>query len=180
MGEQEAEGKSGYRLCQSAVRESGMLFLEGGWRLTQAERKHIGQRPGGIEHNMELADLQHYVPPSHGGTTGIVELSPEKEEGIGIEPSEKGADDELAVRVAEECCEWPGDAGEQHGADEGPGHGAREGKVVVAGGQLLVDAGEGSAIDQDIVRGLDVEGLLDLGVGCYAEVDEYHQRDEAQ
>lgn len=129
---------------------------------------------------MELADLQHHVPSSHGRTASIVKLSPEKQEGVGIEPAKKGTNDELAVPVAEQCCKWPGDACEQHGTDEGPGHGSGERKVVVAGGQLLVDAGEGSAIDQDIVCCLDIEGLLHLGVGCHPEVDEYHQRDKAQ
>lgn len=129
---------------------------------------------------MELADLQHHVPPSHGRTTSIVKLSPEEQEGVGIKPPKEGAGYELAVPVAKQCCKWPGDACEQHGADEGPGHGSGEGKVVVAGGQLLVDAREGSAIDQDIVCCLDVEGFLNLGVGCYPEVDEYHQWDEAQ
>lgn len=129
---------------------------------------------------MELADLQHHVPPSHGKTTSIVKLSPKEEEGVGIEPSKKGTHDKLAVPVAEERRKWPGDTCEQHGADEGPGHGSGERKVVVACGQLLVDAGEGSSIDQDIVCCLDVEGFLHLGVGSCPKVDEYHQRDEAQ
>lgn len=129
---------------------------------------------------MELADLQHHVPPGHGRTTRILKLSPEEQEGVGIEPPEQGTCYELAVPVAEQCCKWPGDACEQHGADEGPGHGSGEGKMVVAGGQLLVDAGKGSSVDQDIVCCLDVEGFLNLGVGCYPKVDEYHQRDEAQ
>lgn len=129
---------------------------------------------------MELADLQHHVPSSHGRSTSVVKLSPEEQEGVGIEPAKEGTNDELAVPVAEQCCKRPGDACEQHGADEGPGNGSGERKVVVAGGQLLVDAGERSAIDQDIMSCLDVEGFLHLGVRCCPEVDEYHQRDKAQ
>lgn len=52
--------------------------------------------------------------------------------------------------------------------------------MVVTRGQLLVNAGEGSAIDQDIVCGLDVERLLHLGVRSCPKVDEYHKRDEEQ
>lgn len=59
---------------------------------------------------MELADLQHNVPSSHSRTTSILKLSPEPQERVCIEPPKKGTNDELAVLMAEQRRQWPGDA----------------------------------------------------------------------
>ena len=37
---------------------------------------------------------------------------------------------------------------------------------------------DGSAVDEDVVRGLEVEGFLDFSVGCYEEVEEGDEEEE--
>lgn len=78
---------------------------------------------------------------------------------------------------ADEGNDGLGEAGQQHRADEGPGDGAGEGEVVVGGGQPVVDVRGGRAVDEHIVDGLDVERLLDLGVGGDDEVEQHEGRD---
>lgn len=94
-----------------------------------------------------------------------MELCLEEDEGPSIEQTEQGASNELSMLessnshqgLAECCCE--------ERTYECPGHSTREGEVIIAGGELLVDIGQGGTIDQDIVSSLDVERLLDFGVG---------------
>lgn len=53
--------------------------------------------------------------------------------------------------------------GEEERPYETPGHSTREGEVVIAG-EFLLDIRERRAVDQDIVCGLYIKGLLDFGV----------------
>lgn len=69
-------------------------------------------------------------------------------------------------------------AGEDDRADKGARHGAGEREVVVGGAQAAADVDDGRAVDEDVVRGLQVEGLLDLGVGGDDEVDEGDEDEE--
>lgn len=72
---------------------------------------------------------------------------------------------------AEEADDRPAKPGEEHGADEGAGHGAGEVEVVIGGAQAGGDVAGGRAVDEDIVGGLDVEGLLYLCVRGQQEVE---------
>jgi hypothetical protein len=65
---------------------------------------------------------------------------------------------------------WLTDASKQDGAQERPRYRTRKVEMVIAGGQAVINAPGGYAIYQDVVSGLDVKGLLDLGVGCYKQV----------
>lgn len=58
-----------------------------------------------------------------------------------------------------------------------PGHSPWEGEVVVAG-QLLLDVGNGSAVYQDIVGGLDVERLFNFGVRGCQKMGYHHDHNE--
>lgn len=73
-------------------------------------------------------------------------------------------------------------ASQQHGAYESSRHRPREGKVVVSGGQFVMDVRGRGSVDKDIVGGLDVERLFDLGVGGDDEVNKnesgYQERKE--
>lgn len=52
----------------------------------------------------------------------------------------------------------------QHRPEKRPGNGAGEGEVVVRAGETSVDVFGRGAVDEDVVRGLEVEGFLDFGV----------------
>lgn len=50
--------------------------------------------------------------------------------------------------------------------------------MVVRGGEPLADVVRGRAVDEDIVCGLEVERLLDFGVGGGQEVQQRHDEEE--
>lgn len=58
-----------------------------------------------------------------------------------------------------------GEAGQQHGADEGPGNGPRESEVIICTGQFPVDVGCWCPVHEHIMSCLNGEGLLYLGIG---------------
>ncbi len=62
-------------------------------------------------------------------------------------------------------------------AEEGPRYSAGKVEVVVEGGQLLVHIPRRRAVGEDVVSGLDVERLFDLGVRGYNEVYDDQSRD---
>lgn len=70
--------------------------------------------------------------------------------------------------------EGAGEVSEEEGADEGARDGAGEGDVVVGGADVGGEGGggEGCAVGEDVVRGLEVEGFFDFGVGRGEEVEE--------
>lgn len=150
----------------------------GGNGLTQPEGKHVGQRPREVVHDVKLPDHEGDPPPRRALPEGGPQRIAEDEEGGGVEGAEGGAYDELSMAEASEGDQGLGDAGEEQGTDEGARDGAREGEVVEAGGEAGADGGGGGAVDEDVVGGLYVEGLLDLCVGGEQEVDEGGEEEE--
>lgn len=63
--------------------------------------------------------------------------------------------------------------GEEQRPYETPGHSSREGEVVITR-ELLLDIRERRAVDQDIVCGLYIKGLLDLGIRRDDEMERHH------
>ena len=126
---------------------------------------------------MELARLEQQVPPCRAGAVRASEIGGKDQQARRVEEPQEGPDDELGVLEADEGNDGLGEAGQQHRADEGPRDGAGEGEVVVGGGQPVVDVRGGRAVDEHIVGGLDVERLLDLGVGGDDEVEQHEGRD---
>ncbi|KFY82641.1 hypothetical protein V500_10411 [Pseudogymnoascus sp. VKM F-4518 (FW-2643)] len=112
-----------------------------------------------------------------GGDEGV-------EEELGVCEVEGGAEDGVSegAGVAEDVGveEGAGEVREEEGADEGPGDGAGEGDVVVGGADVGGEGGgcEGCAVDEDVVRGLEVEGFFDFGVGRGEEVEEDERGEE--
>ena len=121
---------------------------------------------------MELARLEQHVPPCHTGAVGAAEIASKDVHASSVEEPEDGPHDELGVLEANEGDNGLGKSGQEDGADKGAGDGAGEGEVVVGGGEPVMDVGGRGAVNENIVGGLHVEGLLDLGVGGDDEVQE--------
>ncbi len=151
----------------------------------QKQGKRVGQRARGVEEHVELARLQHHVPARGGPAGGGGEGAREAKQGGSVGEAEDGAHGELGGGARERGAGKNGEArvrrgqqrlghaGQQDGADKGAWHGAGEGGVVEARGEAGGGAApDGGAKGEDVVGGLDVEGLLDLGVGGEGEVEE--------
>lgn len=63
--------------------------------------------------------------------------------------------------------------GEEERAYETSGHSTREGEVVITR-EFLLDIRERRAVDQDIVCGLYIKGLLDLGIWRNDKMESHH------
>lgn len=127
---------------------------------------------------MELRNKEYGPPPCNALPIRRGERIPKDQETAGIEGAEDGPDDELSMLEPRDRDKRLADTGEQNGADKSTRHGAREGEVVVGDGEALRDVTGGSAVDEDVVGGLEVEGLLDFGVGRDEEVDEGDDEEE--
>lgn len=69
--------------------------------------------------------------------------------------------------------------GERDCADERARHSTREVEMVIRSGEPLAGGvADGRAVDENVVGGLEVEGLLDFGVGCCEEVEEGDEEEE--
>lgn len=121
---------------------------------------------------MKLRNKEHSPPARNSLPMSRSERIPEGKEAAGIEGAQDGPDDELRMLKARERDEGLADAGEEDGADKSARDGAGEGGVIVGEGEAVVDVAGGGAVDEDVVGGLEVEGLLDFGVGGDEEVDE--------
>jgi hypothetical protein len=139
-------------------------------RLTQSKGKHVGQRPGGVEDDVELACLEEQITSCCPRAICASEVAGKYKQTSGVGQAQDGSHDELSVLEANEGDNGLGKPGQQHGAYEGPGDGARKGEVVIGSGELVMDVGCWRPVDKHIVGGLDVEGFLDLGVGGNDEV----------
>lgn len=93
-------------------------------------------------------------------------------ESIGVEQAEHEPDDRLSMLEANESNDWLTDSGEEDRAYKCPRHGTRKRKVVVCAAQLLIDIGGRCAVDEHIVGGLDVEGLLNLCIWSDQKVED--------
>lgn len=127
---------------------------------------------------MKLAHAQEHPPPRGGGPERAGGGIPEDEQGGGVGEGQDGAHDELRVAEAGDGDERLAHAGEQDGADKGAGHDAGEGEVVVGVQEARAHRGRGRAVDEDVVRGLQVERLLDLGVGRDEDVREGQEEEQ--
>lgn len=68
--------------------------------------------------------------------------------------------------------------GEDNRADKCPRHRAREGEMIIFGLERFGYICRGNPVAQNIVDGLDMEGLLDLGIRRDEEVEEDQAGDE--
>lgn len=100
-----------------------------------------------------------------------MKLGLEEDESSGIVQSQKTPDHELCMPEAKESHDGLTEGGEEQRAYEGSRHGTRKGDMVVAG-EFLWDVLGWCTIDKDIMCGLNVEGLLHLGIRCNNEVEE--------
>lgn len=128
---------------------------------------------------MELADGERHPPAARRPAKGGVERAAEDEQARGVEAPEGGAHDELRAREAEQGDERLARGREDDGADKGARDGAGKGEVVVGGPQGGAGAlADGRAVEEDVVRGLQVKRLLDLCVRRDEEVRERHGKEE--
>ena len=127
---------------------------------------------------MELAHGQHGPPPRRGPARGGSQRILEDQQGRGVEQAQHGADDQLRVSEPDEGDDGLAEPREDHGPDKGAGHGAREGEVVVGLLEAAGDVGRRRAVYEDVVRGLEVERLLDLGVWGEQQVGERYDEEE--
>lgn len=146
---------------------------------TQAKRKHVGQRPAHVKHEMELAHHEAQPPPARSLAKRRIHRPAKHQKRDSVKDSQHSANNNLRGAKADEGDQRLARPGEYHGADKGAGHGAGEGEVVVGGGEggARVPA-RGRAVDEDVMGGLQVERLLDLCVRRDEQVDQ--RRDEEQ
>ncbi|KGQ08944.1 hypothetical protein BBAD15_g5720 [Beauveria bassiana D1-5] len=148
-------------------------------RCLQSVRKHVGQRPAQIKHEMELAHHEHHPPTPRRFPKRRVEAAPENKQAQRVERAQDAAHQHLRAREAGHRNERLAQGREDDGADKSAGHGAGKDKVVVGGGERggAVRAG-GRAVDEHVVRGLQGEGLLDFGRGREEQVREGHGKEQ--
>lgn len=127
---------------------------------------------------MELRHTQQHPPPRRPLPKRLPHSSPKDHQAHGIEPAQYRPHDELRVLEPSQRNQRLAHACEEHRPDKRPRHGAREAEVVVRGGEPLVDIVCGRAVDENVVRGLEVEGLFDFGVGGGQEVQQRHDEEE--
>ena len=121
---------------------------------------------------MKLAGLQQYKPPRRRRTIGLLNIPSQHQERGSIEQAQDRSDDELSMVEADERDDGLANAGDEDGTDKRPRHSPRESKMVISLSQALIDVRGRSAVDEDIMSGLDVERLLDFCVRGYQEVDQ--------
>lgn len=127
---------------------------------------------------MKLGDEHYRPPPCHAVSICRGQCISKDQEAAGIEGAQDGPDNELGVLEAGEGDKGLADAREEDSTDKSTGDNTGEGEVVVGGGQAVVDVGDGSGVDKDVMDSLEVEGLLDFGVGGDEEVDERDNEEE--
>lgn len=115
---------------------------------------------------MKLRRLQQDIPSPHTAAKGIGQAIPVSQQCKGIEQAQHRPDDELSIRGAREGDDGFRDSSEAEGSHEGARNGTGEVDVI-----KLAHTRREAVVD-NVVRGLDVEGLLDLGVGSDEEVEE--------
>lgn len=106
---------------------------------------------------MELAGLQEDKPSCRRRPESPRNVTLQHQETRSIKEPQNSPDNELCVVKPNKGNNGLADSGQKDGADKGPRNGAREGEVIVCAGQLLIDVRGWSAVDENIVRGLDVE-----------------------
>lgn len=75
---------------------------EGALKLTQKESEHIRERPGRVEHNVELRCLQRGKPSCCPPAQYFLDIGFEYQQCAGVEEAEHGAHDELGMSEAED------------------------------------------------------------------------------
>lgn len=156
---------------------------DGDGELTQSKSIHVGQGPRQIVPDMELRHEHGSPPARHATSKRTPKEDPEDQQASSIGAAQNSPHDELSMLEADEGNKGLAHTREEDGTREGPGHGAGKCEMVVGGGDALNSVGaapteQGEAIDEDIVGGLEVEGLLYLCVGCEEEVDEGGDEEE--
>lgn len=113
---------------------------------------------------MELSH-EEQGPPSRGAVPkGRGNRIAKYDEAACVEGAQDTPDDVLSILEAEDGDERLADTRQQDGPDEGPGYGPGEGEVIIDAGEALANVTGRGAVDEDVVGGLEVEGLLDFGV----------------
>lgn len=126
---------------------------------------------------MELAAHQRSPPPRSTTPSNAPQPAPIHDQRCGIDKAKRGPHGELGMPEAEDGNKGLCQRREHDGADECPRHGAGEGEVVVGGGEAWADVRHRGAVDEDVVGGLQWEGLLDFGVGRDEEVQEWDEEE---
>ncbi|TFB03959.1 hypothetical protein CCMA1212_003610 [Trichoderma ghanense] len=123
---------------------------------------------------MELAHAQQNPPPRRAPPKRRPHGPRKHRQADGIEAAQHRPHDELRMLgpCADQRDQRLAQAREEHRPNKRPRHGAGEGEVVVRRGQPGVDVARGRAVGEDVVRGLQVEGFFDFGVGGAEEVQE--------
>ncbi|RFU74187.1 hypothetical protein TARUN_8066 [Trichoderma arundinaceum] len=127
---------------------------------------------------MELAHTQQHPPPRRPLPQRLPHGPPENRQADGIKTAQHGPHDKLRMLEPDECNQRLAHAGQEHRSDKGPGHCARKGEMVIRGREPRVDVARRRAVDENVVRGLQVERFLDLGVGSGEEVQQRHDEEE--
>ena len=113
---------------------------------------------------MELGHSEQTEPDADLTTKPCPDRGLEEDEGSDHQGAEHQPDEHLEEELGAgehqgaEAGQGPGEAGDYQGAEEGAGHDSREGVMVIA---VQVPA-----VMEDVVHSLEVEALLDLGVGA--------------
>lgn len=111
---------------------------------------------------MKLRHKHPRPPPRHTTPQSPPQERPKHQQTDGIPDAQHGPDHQLRMLEPDDADDGLAQPREQHGAGEGPGYGTREGEVVVGGGDAArgvgaVTAEEREAVDEDVVRRLQVE-----------------------
>lgn len=106
---------------------------------TQSKGKHVWQRPGGVEHDVELARLEEQIPSCCAGAICPPKTLGKEEQTDCVEEPQDGSHDELGMLKPDDSNNRLGEPGKQHRAYEGPGDSTGKGEVIIGVGQFVVD-----------------------------------------
>ena len=133
-----------------------------GYQRTHAKCEHIRKCTRRIVEDMELTALEQYEPSSNTFTKCLPHAHGINNERPSIESTEYAANDRLPILSLIQPENWPGDPGKHQGSNESPRYSSWEFHVVVLRFEPESNILCGYAVCQDIMGGLDVEGLFHL------------------
>lgn len=127
---------------------------------------------------MELAGLQKQIPPSRRAPITTSEVPRKQEDSSRIGKPQHASHDGLGMIEADEVDYGLSKSCQDYGANKGSRYGTRKGEMVVCLGKPVVGIFKWCSVHENIVGGLDVEGLLDLGIRGDEEVKKDEGWDE--
>lgn len=138
----------------------------------QSKRKRIGQGARGVEHDVELRRLEQRVPGPDVRAKGLRQAALVAEERGRIGEAEESTHNVLCMLRAEDCEDGACDESEEGRSGECSWDGTGEFDVIVCLTQAVREIVDWRAVGEDVVRSLEIEGLLDFGVWRGEEVEE--------